>query len=144
MRHEHRLVVQSWQCDANGHVNNAVYLNFLESARVDFFRAAGASYRAMRERGFSFVVARICIDYRGEARMEDPLVVVTEPLRRRAVGAVFSQKVFREDLPGCTLIAEDEVTWACLDSNKRPTRIPTELEPIFEEAAGARPGMAKA
>ena len=138
MHHEYRLTVQSWQCDANGHVNNAVYLNFLESARVDFFRAAGASYRAMREQGFSFVVARICIDYRGEARMEDPLVVVTEPVRRRAVGAVFAQKVFREDRAGRSLMAEAEVSWACLDTRGKPTRIPLVLEPIFKELAGPR------
>ncbi len=138
MHHEHRLTVQSWQCDANGHVNNAVYLNFLESARVDLFRAGGASYRAMREQGYSFVVARICIDYRGEARMEDPLVVVTEPIRRRAVGAVFSQKVYREDAGGRTLIAEAEVTWACLDARGKPTRIPSVLEPIFRDLSVTR------
>ncbi len=124
MRHELRLTVQSWQCDANGHVNNAVYLNYLESARVEFFRAAGASYRELREHGFSLVVASIRIDYRGEAQMEDPLVVVTEPVKKRAVGGVFSQKVFREEPSGRRLIAEAEVSWACLDSNKRPTRLP--------------------
>ena len=140
MRHEHHLTVQSWQCDANGHVNNAVYLNFLESARVDLFRAGGASYRRMREEGFSFVVARICIDYRGEARMEDALVVVTEPVRRRAVGAVFSQKVYREDPSERTLIAEAEVTWACLNASGRPTRLPEALEPIFQEESGPRTG----
>ncbi len=136
MPHEYRLVVQSWQCDANGHVNNAVYLNLLESARVDLFRTAGASYRGLRERGFSFVVARICIDYRGQARMEDPLVVVTEPIRRRAEGAVFSQKVFREDTAGRALVAEAEVTWACLDASGRPTRLPGDLEPLFQQMEG--------
>ncbi len=138
MRHEHRLTVQSWQCDANGHVNNAVYLNYLESARVDLFRAAGASYRAMRDTGLSFVVARICIDYRGEARMEDPLVVVTEPIRKRMVGGVFRQNVYREEGTGRRLIAEAEVTWACLDSNGRPTRLPKALELVFEDS-GNRP-----
>ena len=134
MRHEHRLTVQTWQCDANGHVNNAVYLNYLESARVAFLRAAGTSYRQMRERGVSLVVVRICIDFRGEARMEDSLVVVTEPVRRRLVGGTFRQAVYREDADKRTLIAEAEVSWACIDSNKRPAKIPdfvdaTALEP---------------
>jgi YbgC/YbaW family acyl-CoA thioester hydrolase len=128
MRHEHRLTVQSWQCDANGHVNNAVYLNYLESARVDFLRAAGASYRQMRERGVSLVVTRICIEFRGEARMEDPLVVVTEPTRRRLVGGVFRQKVYREEGSNRVLIADAEVTWACINSSKRPTRVPDYLD----------------
>ena len=83
MRHEHRLMVQSYECDANGHVNNAVYLNYLESARVAFLRAAGASYRDLRDKGYSLVVVRVCIDFRGEAYMEDPLVVVTEPVKKR-------------------------------------------------------------
>lgn len=128
MRHEHRLTVQSWQCDANGHVNNAVYLNYLESARVAFLRAAGASYREMRERGVHLVVTRISIDFRGEALMEDPLLVVTEPTRKRLVGGVFSQKVYRERPEGQVLIAEAEVTWACIDSRNRPTRIPDYLD----------------
>jgi YbgC/YbaW family acyl-CoA thioester hydrolase len=131
MRHEYRLTVQSWQCDANGHVNNAVYLNYLESARVDFLRAAGASYRQMRERGASLVVARICIDFRGEALMEDPLVVVTEPVKKRLVGGVFSQKVFREERTGRKLVAEAEVTWACINADKRPTKIPDFLNASF-------------
>ncbi|HET6450460.1 MAG TPA: thioesterase family protein [Spirochaetia bacterium] len=134
MRHEHRLTVQTWQCDANGHVNNAVYLNYLESARVAFLRAAGTSYRQMRERGVSLVVVRICIDFRGEARMEDSLVVVTEPVRRRLVGGTFRQAVYREDADKRTLIAEAEVSWACIDSNKRPAKIPD-----FVDAAALEP-----
>jgi len=139
MRHEHRLTVQSWQCDANGHVNNAVYLNYLESARVAFLRVAGASYRELRERGFGLVVARICIDYRGEAVMEDPLVIVTEPLKKRVTGGIFRQTVYREDTGERRLIADAEVTWVCVDARGRPTRLPAfldmaSLEPAAREA----------
>ena len=139
MRHEHRLTVQSWQCDANGHVNNAVYLNYLESARVEFLRAAGTSYRQMRERGVSLVVVRICIEFRGEAFMEDPLVIVTEPTRRRLVGGVFRQKVYREEREDRVLIADAEVTWACVDSSRRPTRIPDFLDGTALEPVDPRP-----
>jgi len=139
MRHEHRLTVQSWQCDANGHVNNAVYLNYLESARVAFLRGAGASYRELRERGFGLVVARICIDYRGEAVMEDPLVIVTEPLKKRVTGGIFHQTVYREEAGERRLIADAEVTWVCVDARRRPTRLPAfldmaSLEPAAREA----------
>jgi len=128
MRHEHRLTVQSYECDANGHVNNAVYLNYLESARVAFLRAAGASYRELRERGFGLVVVRICIDYRSEALMEDPLLVVTEPLKKRITGGIFSQKVYREEPAGPFLVADAEVTWVCVDGRKKPTRLPAFLD----------------
>lgn len=137
MRHEHRLMVQSYECDANGHVNNAVYLNYLESARVAFLRAAGASYRDLRDKGFSLVVVRVCIDFRGEAYMEDPLVVVTEPVKKRFTGGIFSQKVYREEPEGPRLIADAEVTWVCVDGRKRPTKIPAFLDmPSLEPAGG--------
>jgi YbgC/YbaW family acyl-CoA thioester hydrolase len=128
MRHEHRLTVQSYECDANGHVNNAVYLNYLESARVAFLRGAGISYRELRERGFNLVVVRICIDYRSEARMEDPLLVVTEPLKKRITGGIFSQKVYREEAAGPRMLADAEVTWVSVDGRGKPTRIPAVLD----------------
>ena len=137
MRHEHRRLVESWQCDANGHVNNAVYLNYLESARVAFLRDMGASYRRLRDEGFGLVVSRICIDYKGEARMEDPLVIVTEPIRRRMTGGVFHQAVYREDEGERKLIADAEVTWVCVDSKKRPTRLPASLDLASLEPAPA-------
>jgi acyl-CoA thioester hydrolase len=139
MRHEHRLTVQSYECDANGHVNNAVYLNYLESARVAFLRAGGASYRELREKGFSLVVVRICIDYRNEAWMEDPLLVVTEPVKKRFTGGIFSQKVYREEQSGPVLVADAEVTWVCVDGRKRPTKIPAFLDlPSLQPAGPGR------
>ena len=135
MRHEHRLTVQSYECDANGHVNNAVYLNYLESGRVAFLKAAGCSYRELREQGFGLVVVRICIDYRSEARMEDPLVVVTEPVKKRITGGIFSQKVYREGESQRVLVADAEVTWVCVDGRGKPTRFPPLLDLSLLEPA---------
>ncbi|HTZ50979.1 MAG TPA: thioesterase family protein [Spirochaetia bacterium] len=135
MRHEHRLVVESWQCDANGHVNNAVYLNFLESARVAFLRDAGTSYRQLREQGFGLVVVKVCIEYRSEAFMEDPLVVVTEPLRKRLIGGVFHQAVYLDAAGARKLVADAEVTWVCVDAHKRPVRLPPFLDARMLEPA---------
>ena len=135
MRHEHRLLVESWQCDANGHVNNAVYLNYLESARVAFLRDAGTSYRQLRDHGFGLVVVKVCIEYRSEAFMEDPLVVVTEPVKKRLTGGVFRQSVYLETPGERKLVADAEVTWVCVDSRKRPTRLPPFLDSAVLEPA---------
>jgi acyl-CoA thioester hydrolase len=57
--------------DAYGHVNNAVFLNYLEEARdrlvSDFFG----------ERAWDFVVARVAIDYRNELGQDDGEAVVS-------------------------------------------------------------------
>ena len=136
MRHEHRLAVRSYECDVNGHVNNAIYLHYLETARVDFLRASGVTYRELRERGFGLMVVRLCIDFKGEARMDDPLIIVTEPVKKRFTGGTFSQKVFRDEAGGPHLIADAEVVWVCVDREKKPVRVPPFLDTEALQPAG--------
>ena len=38
------LKVRSYECDSYSHVNNAVYLNYLETARMDFLNQIGFPY----------------------------------------------------------------------------------------------------
>jgi YbgC/YbaW family acyl-CoA thioester hydrolase len=138
MGHEHRLTVRTYECDANGHVNNATYLNYLEVARVAYLRAVGTSYRELKDRGLALVIVRIAIDYRGEARMEDPLIVETVPIRKRLTGGTFRQRVLREEESGArTLLAEAEVGWVCIDARRKPTRLPAPLDALEVEGVDA-------
>jgi acyl-CoA thioester hydrolase len=56
--------------DAYGHVNNAVFLNYLEEARD---RLVGSLFG---ERAWDFVIARVAIDYRSELDQSDREVLV--------------------------------------------------------------------
>lgn len=76
----HRLVVRFSDCDPLGHVNNAVYLTYLEQARIALWRAqAGYLWReraaAQGSRGEGFILARAEIDFRSEAHDGDELEV---------------------------------------------------------------------
>lgn len=124
MEHRCSLIVRSYECDFLGHVNNAVYLNYLEYARHELMRDIGTSLEDLREKGFSLVVARIGIDYRREARMNEKLDIVTRPIQRNRTSGVFRQTILR----GEDTVAEADVTWVCLDSGGRPTRLPAELD----------------
>jgi acyl-CoA thioester hydrolase len=57
----HRETVRFRDVDAKGHVNNAVFLTYMESARVAFLVELGA---ASGLEDLSFIVARIEIDFR--------------------------------------------------------------------------------
>jgi acyl-CoA thioester hydrolase len=124
MTHECILEARSYECDIHGHVNNAVYLNYLEHARYGFLRDAGVRYDEMRARGFGLVVSRICIDYKIALRRGDALRVVTRPLEKGKVRCVFSQRIYRAQ----ELVADAEVTWACVGPDGRPVRLPPELD----------------
>lgn len=75
---EYRLLcpikVRFRDLDALQHVNNAVYLSYLEEARVEYLRKVlGQS----KPGDYAVVVARVEIDYRSAATMDDELVVGT-------------------------------------------------------------------
>jgi acyl-CoA thioester hydrolase len=58
--------------DAMGHVNNATYLTYLETAREPWFAALGAAEEYMR-----FAMRRIEIDYLSQLTFDDGAVRVT-------------------------------------------------------------------
>ena len=64
--------------DALGHVNNAVYLTYLEEARVEYLRRV---LDMSRPSDYAIVVARVEIDYRSAATTQDELFVGTRVIR---------------------------------------------------------------
>jgi acyl-CoA thioester hydrolase len=129
--HSCALIVRSYECDAYGHVNNAVYLNYLEYARHAYLRDNGISIEKLRTEGYGLWVARLAIDYRRPAAADDPLAILTRPLRKSRVGGVLAQRIIRAGDAGAgragsgDTIAEAEVTWVCVDARGRPTRLPS-------------------
>jgi acyl-CoA thioester hydrolase len=74
-----RLRVRFSDCDPLGHVNNAVYLTYLEQARIDLWRhQLGVQLGRTAEgglRGERFILARAEIDFRSQAFDGDELEV---------------------------------------------------------------------
>ncbi len=123
MKHTCTLTVRSYECDSYGHVNNAVYLQYLEYARMEFLKDLGFDYTSFRKAGLGLVVARVCITYKLPALYGDQLTIVTEPIRFRGAFGVFRQEVFREK----TLLATAEVSWFCVNGEGKPTPLPPEF-----------------
>jgi acyl-CoA thioester hydrolase len=69
---EHELEVRFRDCDPLGHVNNAVYLTYLEAARFAWWHNV---FGPSGLRDHSFILARVEIDYRKAAMPGDRLVV---------------------------------------------------------------------
>ncbi len=66
---ERRIRIRWRDVDAYGHVNNAVYLTYLEEAR-------DAWAKDVLGPTFDFVIVRIAIDYRSELSLDDEEVTV--------------------------------------------------------------------
>ena len=68
----HRETVRFRDLDALGHVNNAVYLTYLEQARIAFLRPGGAEISSM-------ILARIEIDFRAQVELGETVEIAVTP-----------------------------------------------------------------
>ena len=120
MKHATPLTVRPYECDSYGHVNHAVYVNYLEHARMQFLHEAGFDYKGLIAAGFFTVITRADLSYRSPAYADDALVIETEPTSMRRVSGVFHQIVRRGD----TVVAEADIHWCVVDRAGRPTKPP--------------------
>ena len=129
----HRFPVRVYyeDTDAGGVVYHANYLRFAERARTEALRDLGIPHAAMlRDCNLMFVVRRIKVDYLHPARIDESLVVVTEPVAIRGASVSLRQDV-RGPAGPC---AELDVKLACVSAvDYRPARIP----PRWREALDA-------
>ena len=120
MKHTTPLTVRPYECDSYGHVNHAVYVNYLEHARGQFLRAAGYDYKGLLAAGFFTYIARLDISYRSPAFADDELAIESEPREMRRVSGVVHQVIRR----GETVIAEADVHWCVVNGAGKPARPP--------------------
>ncbi|MFC0039862.1 acyl-CoA thioesterase [Actinomadura rayongensis] len=69
------VTVRGYELDTQGHLNQAVYLQYAEHARWECLRAAGVSLDALRATGAGPVVLETTVKYRRELRGGDAVTV---------------------------------------------------------------------
>jgi acyl-CoA thioester hydrolase len=74
----HREIAKFRDLDPMGHVNNAVFLTYIESARIAFLQDLGA---AQGIEDMSIIVARIEIDFRAPVRLDDEIEIAVRASR---------------------------------------------------------------
>ena len=118
------LAVRDYECDMEGIVNNAIYLNYLEHARHRFLDHVGHQFRTMIQDGFAPVVTRMEIDYRKSLQSGDRIRIAThlEPYGR--LRFIFWQNIFL--LPLGNIILEAKVVAAFIHAG-RPVPPPESL-----------------
>ena len=103
--------------DALGHVNNAVYLSYLETARVRYWTQLTGKFRWQ---DCDFVVARIEIDYRSTCTVGEELRVW---IRTAALGrSSFTCEYRIEERATGRLVAEARSVQAFYDYAKRKVK----------------------
>lgn len=116
--------------DAGGVVYHANYLAYLERARTEWLRALGYSQaRLKQEESLVFTVVGMTLEFLRPARLDDLLVVHSEPALSGGASVEYRQEIRRA---GERILAAT-VRVACLDAETfRPRRLPTALRGSLE------------
>ena len=125
---EIKMQVRDYECDMQGIVNNAVYLNYLEHTRHRFLLQAGCDFASLHPQGIDPVVKRMEIDYKQSLRSGDRFVSKLN-LKREGIRFVFYQDIYI--LPEMKLSVKARIEIACVVNGKISKG--EELIPLFKE-----------
>lgn len=130
---EQQRVPSEDDVDALGHVNNIVYVRWVQDVAVAHSDAAGWNLEAYQREGAVFVVRRHEVEYLRPAYAGDRLVLKTWVADWKGASSWRETRVLRES-------DEQEVVrartlWAFVDaSSGRPRRIPSAIVEDFRRA----------
>lgn len=111
--------------DHMGHVNNSVYLTWVQDAVVRFWETVAPPEAVARH---LWVALQHRITYRRPAFLDD--LIVADVIAESTAGAkaMFTTVIKR----GETVLAEVQSTWCCLDAaTRRPARLAREIAGLF-------------
>lgn len=109
------MEVRDYELDAEGIVNNANYLHYLEHTRHGFCIKNGISFAEMQAQGVIPVLNRVEIDYKTPLKSGDKFISKLW-VERKGVRFVFHQDIFR--IPDNTVVVSAIVSCVCLSEGK--------------------------
>ncbi len=125
-----RLRVRHYEMDSLGHVNNAVYLHYLEQVAFEHSEALGFDLPRYAEIGGVFVLRKLAVEYLRPSVAGDTLELTTWIQEMRGPRAVRRYEVRKLDGPELVITAE--ALWIWVDAaTMRPRVMPQVLVDAF-------------
>jgi acyl-CoA thioester hydrolase len=113
---EKRIEIRWRDLDSSGHVNNAVYLTYLEEARTGWLEHVLGNPEAVH----AFVLARVAIDYRRELSLDDEFVTASCRLQKFGSSSIRTAEEIR--VASGELAAEAEAVTVAWNQSARTSR----------------------
>lgn len=111
-------------CTAGNHVYHSRYLDVLEAARGELFRALGRTFLELQEQDVIFPVIEARMRFKSMARYDDVLNIEVWPLEIGRVRLSFGHRILNQD---GKLLFECETFHACTRIDGKPKALPEEL-----------------
>ncbi len=117
----HQIAIEPADIDQMGHVNNAVYLKWVQEAVVDYWQSIAPPDAVARH---LWVALKHEISYLKPTFLQDNVVAEVIAEKVEGARAYFTTVVRR----GQDVLSEVKSTWCCLDAaTQRPARLAREV-----------------
>jgi len=121
----HAITIEPGDIDHMGHVNNAVYLRWVQDAVVRYWEAVAPAEAVAQH---LWVALKHEISYRKPAFLDDGVVAEVIAERMQGARSFFSTVIRR----GEDVLAEVASSWCCLDATtRRPARLARDVVARF-------------
>ena len=124
-----RLKVRSYELDAQGHVNYAVYLNYLEYARVATMEELGIPFQDFMRQGKGVVIVEAHIKYLQPATLGDELEITLEGTKAGRTSLTFRHDIF--NIQTGLKVFEGELTAVFVDRAGKPVSMDEKFREAF-------------
>lgn len=123
--YQFNIEVTGKEVDRNGHVNNVVYIQWMQDAAIAHARASGCTQASLAV-GATWVVRTHLIEYLAPAFAGDKLTLLTWPSNFQRVRSLRKYKFIRAK--DQAVIARAETDWVFVNAKTgRPQSIPAEV-----------------
>lgn len=121
------IEVRGYELDSYGHVNHAVYIQYLEHARWKMLQDEGITLNHFTQWKCWPVIAGLEVKYLKPTFVGDQLEVETRLIEFRRTGFRLEQKIFRSG----TQVLHGVINAVMVNERGRPTAMPQEMERVF-------------
>jgi acyl-CoA thioester hydrolase len=123
--YQHSIRIYAADIDFMGHVNNAVYLKWVQDAVIAYWQKVAPGEAVARH---LWVALKHEITYRAPAFLDDAVLADVVATGVQGSRAFFTTLIQRGD----TILAEVQSSWCCIDTaTRRPARIAKDLAARF-------------
>jgi acyl-CoA thioester hydrolase len=123
--YQHDILIEAHDIDFMGHVNNAVYLRWVQDAVISYWQKVAPAEAVAQH---LWVALKHEITYRAPAFLDDDVLAEVIATGVQGSRAFFTTMIQRGD----TILAEVKSSWCCIDTaTRRPARIARDLAARF-------------
>jgi acyl-CoA thioester hydrolase len=128
--HERKIRVRYKDTDQMGVIYYGNYLTFFEVGRSEYLRDLGFPYSSLEVEGYFMAVTEAYAKYHANVGYDSLITVKTKVSGLKNASVRFEYEVVDEDYE---LLVSGYTIHVCMNSNHKPTRIPSRFRKIIEE-----------